>query len=180
MIQQSGTTWGAPSTIIPIVSGKSRYNPNFAPDSSFVVYTESTCPGGNNTDGGCDGDSDPSATTWAVLPQANGQPIHLVRAGSPGVMDGATTQLSDTYPRFSPFLQKQGTGRLFWVTIASTRMGGLRSPAGNRWLWMFAVDPDKVAAGQDGSYPGFFLPFQDLTTSNHIGQWTQKVVMAPG
>lgn len=27
----------------------------------------------------------------------------------------------------------------------------------------------KVAAGQDGSFTAFYLPFQDLTTSNHIG-----------
>jgi hypothetical protein len=31
-------------------------------------------------------------------------------------------------------------------------------------------------AGQDGSYPGFFLPFQDLLTSNHMATWTQKYV----
>jgi hypothetical protein len=180
VIQRSGSGWGTPSTVVPIVSGKSRYNPNFAPDSSFFTFSESTCPNGNNTDADCDGDSDSSATTWAVLPRAGATPVHLARAGSPGVMDGTQTKLSDTYPRFSPFQQKQGSGRLFWVTISSTRKGGLRDPGSNRWLWMFAVDPDKVAAGQDGSYPAFFLPFQDLATSNHIGQWTQKVVTGPG
>jgi len=41
---------------------------------------------------------------------------------------------------------------------------------------MFALDADQVLAGQDGSYPGFFLPFQDLTTSNHMAYWTQKYV----
>ena len=41
---------------------------------------------------------------------------------------------------------------------------------------MFAVDPDKVLAGQDGSYPAFVLPFQDFTTSNHIAQWTEAIV----
>jgi hypothetical protein len=41
---------------------------------------------------------------------------------------------------------------------------------------MFALDADKVLAGQDGSYPGFFLPFQDMTSSNHMASWTQKYV----
>lgn len=180
VVKKSGTGWGTPETVIPVVPGKSRYNPNFAPDSSFFTYTESTCPNGNNTDGDCDGDSDTTAKTWVARPQSGSAPIALKRAAQPGVMDGTRTDLSDTYPRFSPFQQKQGSGRLFWVTISSTRKGGLRDPSGNRWLWMFAIDPDKIAAGEDGSFAAFWLPFQDLNTSNHIGQWTQKIVVGPG
>jgi hypothetical protein len=41
---------------------------------------------------------------------------------------------------------------------------------------MFAIDADKVLAGEDGSYPGFFLPFQDMATSNHMAAWTEKYV----
>jgi hypothetical protein len=43
-------------------------------------------------------------------------------------------------------------------------------------LWMTAIDLDTgaVAAGQDVSHPAFWLPFQDRTTQNHLGQWTQK------
>jgi hypothetical protein len=43
-------------------------------------------------------------------------------------------------------------------------------------LWMAAIDLDtgKVATGGDVSYPAFLLPFQDITTNNHLGQWTQK------
>ena len=47
---------------------------------------------------------------------------------------------------------------------------------GRQQLWMFAVDPDKLLDGSDGSYPAFFLPMQDLAANNHIGQWTQKIV----
>ena len=31
-------------------------------------------------------------------------------------------------------------------------------------------------AGTDPSFPAFALPFQDITTSNHIAQWTETVV----
>jgi hypothetical protein len=44
---------------------------------------------------------------------------------------------------------------------------------------MFAIDPDQIAAGKDGSFSGFFLPFQDLSTSNHIAQWTEAIVKPP-
>ena len=43
-------------------------------------------------------------------------------------------------------------------------------------IWMAAVDPDKIANGEDGCYTAFALPFQDITTSNHIAQWTEDVV----
>jgi hypothetical protein len=43
-------------------------------------------------------------------------------------------------------------------------------------LWMAAIDLDTgaVASGGDVSHPAFWLPFQDQTTQNHLGQWTQK------
>ena len=44
---------------------------------------------------------------------------------------------------------------------------------------MAGVDPDRVAIGQDPSYPAFALPFQDISTSNHIAQWTTQVVPPP-
>lgn len=182
IVKKSGSAWGQPTSVVPIVASKNRYNPNFAPDSSFFIYSESTCNAGSTGDE-CDGDADPSAKTFAAQPTAGAKLVALGKASAQGVMD-TQASLSDTYPRFSPFQQKQGNGRLFWVTISSRRKAGLRDPGsysgGLQWLWMFAVDPDKIAAGEDGSYPGFFLPFQDLSTSNHIGQWTQKVVVGPG
>jgi hypothetical protein len=42
---------------------------------------------------------------------------------------------------------------------------------------MSAFFPDRATAGQDPSGPAFRLPFQLLTTSNHIAQWTQAVII---
>lgn len=192
VITKGGSGWQPAVTVVPIQAGRNRYNPNFAPDSSFFVYSESVCPGGDINSSLCNGDADPSAKTWAVKPLAAAPPVYLAQANAPGITDGSNTDLSNSFPRFSPFQQRQGSGRLYWVTIASRRQLGLRNPpptpanadptefgTSGQVLWMFAVDPDKVAAGQDGSYPAFYLPFQDLTTSNHIGQWTQRVV-SPG
>ena len=189
---------GTPVTLIPSnVEYFNRYNPSWAPDSSFLYYTETSgCSAANWTVAGneeCDSDvhSNINATTWAILPQAGATPIHLTNAASPGYADtlgvtGTVPTPIDTFPRSTPFETVQGTGKLFWFTVASERKPGMRTPVLDtdgiqQTLWMFAVDPAKILAGEDGTYPGFFLPFQDLTTSNHIAEWTQQIVSAtPG
>jgi len=145
--------------------------------------------------------SDPSATVWAVQPKANATPVLLARANAIGVADKLTLadgrssivtsriangMLMNTFPRSAPFEATQNGHKLFWFTVASQRRPGVRlytaktSVVGDEptqvLLWMFALDADQVLAGKDGSYPGFFLPFQDMTTSNHMAAWTQKYV----
>jgi hypothetical protein len=185
---------------VPHTTNKNRYTPNFVPDSSLLLYGESTRQTGD-ADSLVDGYADPSATVWAVQPQANATPVLLAKANAPGVADKLTLadgrsslvvqrissgMLMDTFPRAAPFQAPPNEPKLFWFTSASQRRAGLRlykanpSVVGDEptqlLLWMFALDPDQVLAGKDGSYPGFFLPFQDLTTSNHMAAWTQKYV----
>src|SRR5205085_4636499 len=118
-----------------------RYNPNFVPASSFMLVSESTCPAGQPDSGECNGDGDVSAKTWAVKPTAGSTPVLLARAAGPGVIDGANTNLGDTFPRSTPFTTKHRGGKLFWFTVASRRKLGLRTPGGAQLLWMFAIDP---------------------------------------
>jgi hypothetical protein len=47
-------------------------------------------------------------------------------------------------------------------------------------LWMAAVSLDDIAAGQDGSFPAFWLPFQDYTAHNHIAQWVETITAPSG
>ncbi len=193
-VADGGTTLGDPVVVVPnsvkdSTNAVNSYNPDFAPDSTFLVFSQTTCAAGDSNSEKCDSDitSNVSATTWAVKPVAGATPVHLDNAAAPGVADGANAAILDTFPRSTPFETAQGTGKLFWFTVASLRQPGLRLKnyvAGDesfpsqkqQQLWMFAVDPAKIMAGQDGSYPAFFLPFQDPTTSNHIAQWTQKIV----
>jgi hypothetical protein len=180
MITANGTSWNDPVNVVPEASGLNRYNPSFVPDSSFMYYSESSCAVGDVDGSGnrCDADADFSATTWVAPPKAAATPIHLANAAAPGVADGANIYLGDTFPRSAPFQTINNAGKLFWFTAASRRAVGLRTVGGAQHLWMFAVDPAKILAGQDGSFTGFYLPFQDFTTSNHIGQWTEKLVGA--
>lgn len=187
-------SWSAPITVVPMHdpsttgnTAKNRYYPAIAPDNSFLVYDESTCPTGGDTNYTCDSDTDQSARLWAAPLTANAPRTELANANRGGVMDGSTVDLTTSYPKWSPFVTQgsKSGGRLMWVTFSSSRNFGLRtipnSTDGSEntkgsQLWMAAVDPDKVAAGVDPSYPAFFLPFQDITTSNHIAQWAQYLV----
>jgi hypothetical protein len=176
-VAKSGGVWQAPSTLVARAPGKNRYYPAFAPDGTMLVFNESTCNSGN-TGGECNGDTDPTAKLYAVNAISGGTLTALDRANSPGVADGSTTALTNSFPKWNPFVFKSTTtgGRLAWVTFSSTRKYGLRSPPGNgTLLWMAAVDLD-APAGSDPSFVAFALPFQDITTSNHIAQWTTEVV----
>jgi hypothetical protein len=92
----------------------------------------------------------------------------------------------DTFPRPAPFLSEHRGTPIGWFTVSSQRRAGLRrffpnasvvgDPATQALLWMFAIDPAEVQNGSDGSRRGFFLPFQDLSTSNHMAQWTERIV----
>jgi hypothetical protein len=112
-----------------------------------------------------------------------GKADELYHPPQSGVGDSA---LMDTYPKPAPFMISHRGKSIGWFTVGSQRRAGLRKsfphgsvvgdPASQALLWMFALDAGATRAGQDGSYPGFFLPFQDLTTSNHMAQWTQRIV----
>ena len=62
VIQQSATGWSpspAEVVVVPHTVGKSRYTPNFVPDSSFLLYSEATRQTGDS-DSLVDGYADPS------------------------------------------------------------------------------------------------------------------------
>ncbi|WP_309893346.1 hypothetical protein [Archangium sp.] len=186
MVSQSSTGWSAPVTLVPAVDGKNRYYPAFSPDNTFLLYNESTCPTGTTSGTDCNADSDPSAKLFAVRAQAGATPIELARANAPGKRDTGTS-LTSSFPKWAPFLYQRTRdegSKLQWFTFSSTRKYGLRNPpagggeenANGTLLWIAAIDPDKVALGQDPSYPALVLPIQDISTSNHIAQWTKAVV----
>lgn len=178
--------WSAPVTIVPSQDGRNRYYPAFSPDGTFLLYNESTCPtSGSSFERDCNADSDPSTKLFAVKAEPGATPIELTRANARGKRD-TSSQLTSSFPKWAPFVYQRtasaGT-RLQWFTFSSTRQYGLRNPpAGGSenprgtLLWLSAVDPDAVARGEDPSYPAFVLPIQDITTSNHIAQWTTEVV----
>ncbi|HXU64868.1 MAG TPA: hypothetical protein VN962_24380, partial [Polyangia bacterium] len=186
--------WGQPQELVPSELGKNRYYPAISPDGRLVVYNESTCTRGTPTMGmapdvSCDADTDPTAMMYVTSFDSGASPVAMARANAPGVADGATTALTNSFPRWAPFIQKLDEGHnLVWLTFSSTRQYGLRSPTKSTadpsetttgtLIWMVGVNPSTGEA--DPSYPAFCLPFQDVTTSNHIAQWAKFFIMGPG
>ena len=134
---------------------------NPMPDDSAKLNNDST-NGGQVTN---------SWARWAPFVQAykQGQLLWLTMSStrSYGVRienDGA----ANCYPKESPNGAPYST-RVFTTT-------NLNPACSRAQLWMAAVklDANGVASGQDVSFPAFWLPFQDQTTNNHLGQWAQR------
>jgi len=194
-VQYDGAAWGAPQTLVPSVLGKNRYYPALAPDGDLVVYDESTCTtvptaAGMAPDKSCDADTDATATMFLTSISSGGSaPIPLTNANSPGVADMGATALTNSFPKWSPFVERlTEQQQLVWLTFSSTRQYGLRAPPASSassdetkvgtLVWMVGIIPS--VGGGDPSYTAFCLPFQDITTSNHIAQWAKYFLMGPG
>jgi hypothetical protein len=179
-VAQAGGGWGTPQPLVQAASNlENNYYPAYAPDGRLLVFDRSTCTSGSSTGGECNADTNATATLWAIDSQASGaSAIALANANRPGIADGAATALTNSFPKWNPFVFDQSStgGHVAWITFSSKRQYGLRAPpGGGTLLWMAAIDLD-APAGADPSSVAFALPFQDLTTSNHIAQWTEQVV----
>jgi hypothetical protein len=191
-VQNSGSGWGAPQVLVPSELGKNRYYPAISPDGTFVLYDESTCANtptaGQVPDVSCNADTDATATVFLTqLPPGNPTPVALPNANSPGVADNGATALTNSFPKWAPFItQLDEFNKIYWFTFSSTRQYGLRSPpkpanttesTKGTLIWMVGMQPG--IGGGDPTFSAFCLPFQDVATSNHIAQWTKVFVAGP-
>ena len=89
------------------------------------------------------------------------------------------TSVSSTWPKLSPF--SQASGQLLFVTFSSKIDYGFAlvnsgaNGADRAQLWMAAIDLRTATDGADPSLPPFWLPFQDITETNHLPFWTNVV-----
>ena len=190
----TGTTFGTPTPLVTAASvDENNYYPAISPDGSTVIFDRAT----GTTLATHDSYNNPNAALYAVK-AAGGTPVALANAN-------LHDNLTNSWPRWSPFVQMYKGKHILWVTFSSTRDYGLRVPnEGAQYfncyppvspedpsndhakpfdpdctqpqIWMAAVSIDDVAAGNDGSFPAFWLPFQDVTAHNHIAQWVDTIV----
>lgn len=193
----SGTAASSPVALVTAASAdENNYYPAISPDGSSVIFDRAV----GTTLETHDSYNNPRAKLFAV-PAAGGTPIELTRAN---YADGMT----NSWPRWSPFVQMYKGKRILWVTFSSTRDYGLRvhneaaqyfncyppvspeDPSTDHakpfdanctqpQIWMAAISLDDLAAGSDPSFPAFWLPFQDYQAHNHIAQWVEQIVMPP-
>jgi hypothetical protein len=207
--------FGGPAVFLAS-AGENNYYPSYSPDGQFVAFDRAPHNTSVTTIDGCvgtapqmscpnDSFSNPAARVMLVANAAGGTPIDLENAnGSPAASPVA---LSNSWPRWSPFLQQYKGNKLLWIAFSSTRDYGVRVrnhkagmyqcyPADSfedpgaahhqsfaaacqqPQLWMAAINLS-ATAGADPSRVAFWLPFQDITTHNHTPQWTQAVAPPP-
>jgi hypothetical protein len=164
--------WGTEKTLLASAGGENDYYPNYSSDDEWVLFTRSTCLPGEPQDR-CDTYDDVGARA-VVVPAAGGAAIDLAKANGAGRVD-------NSWSRWSPFNGTYAGGSILWFTFSTVRDYGLRAVADGagahvRQLWIVGFDVAKARAGQDPSFAPVWLPFQDVASSNHIGQWTSKVV----
>jgi hypothetical protein len=122
-------TFGAPSLFLAS-NGENNYYPSYSPDNpmSYVIFDRvDNMNAGNRCNGGfCPDDSfsNPAARLMLMGTSAGAAPIDLQKAnGSPLT---AKVPLSNSYPRWAPFVQTYKGQKLLWFTFSSTRDYGVR------------------------------------------------------
>ena len=157
---QANHTFGPETPLV--TSTENNYYPSFSPDGQWILFNKS-----NN-----DAYDDPDAELWVVKTDGTVGPLKLDAANI-----GAG--LTNSWARWAPFEGSfgQDAERIYWLTFSSKRDFGVRLVgAGRPQIWMTPFFPDRAATGADPTAPAFRLPFQDLNSSNHIAQWTERVV----
>lgn len=118
----AGKKLGTPASLLASSGTDNYYYPNIAPDGSFVVFnaaTPSVPMGGTTSNGDAFYARNARVALLHLPPQASAQPIELAALNlKPG--------LSNSWPRWSPFLQTYKGHKILWVTFSSNRDYGLR------------------------------------------------------
>jgi hypothetical protein len=162
---QASASFGAENVLLQ--NSMNNYYPSFSPDGQWIVFNQST---DNSTSGAY---NNPSATVWVIKSDGSQPPVELA------AMNTSTANLTNSWPRWAPFAQSVGANMtpIYWITMSSKRDFGVRLVGkAQPQLWMSPFFPGQATMGMDPSAPAFWLPFQNIDSSNHIAQWTQQVI----
>lgn len=167
-----GDAFGAPTVLhegsaleASLEGGTTDSRPTFSPDSMHVVFAH-----GESSVSATDIGDDPPRAGLYLVSRSGGEPVRLDRGmGREGPVDAF-------WPVFSPFVTEEPDGqRLFWLAFYSRADYGNRlagtADTGRRQLWVMAIDPARLAAGEDPSYPPYWLPGQDVLADDIAALW---------
>jgi hypothetical protein len=114
----SSNTLGTPTALLAAASGKNFYYPSFAPDLSYVIFNENDDASAQNNNGDAFYSRKARVKIMHWPTQQGDAPIDL---GALNVADG----LSNSWPRWSPFVGHFHGHNVLWVTFSSNRDYGL-------------------------------------------------------
>jgi hypothetical protein len=211
-----------PATMFLQSNGENNYYPTFSPDSvfvdggtlppAFVLFNRvrnNSDAGTNCNSGFCPNDSfsNPDARLFLMPNETNAAPIDLEKAN--GSSASSPLSMSNSYPRWAPFVQNYHGNKVLWFTFSSTRDYGLRvlnhksgmyqcyppdtpeqagATHGSTFapqcqqpqLWMAPILFNELqSVVVDPSGVAFWLPYQDIQQHNHTAQWTWGSPTAP-
>lgn len=150
--------FGTPEVLVSSTgSNDSLYFPSYAPDSRYLAFVRGA------------GDSKDNSTSklWLV-PAEGGAPIALTRLNERVRHEDGISMIGNSMPTWAPS-NKPGT---FWLAFSSIRdYGDVLVSASRDQLWGAAIDPARIAQQKDPSFPGFWMPFQQLDEGNHRAFW---------
>jgi hypothetical protein len=156
----NGTTFGKEQQLV--APGPNNYYPSYSPDGAFVAFNRAAGDSYNATD-----------ARLMIVSSSGGAPVDIMSS------NGAQA----SWPKWAPFIHHFNGGTIMWLSFSSTRPYGLRQPmemgAPASQLWFVPVQVEKLQSGTDPGFPPLWLPFQDVTTGNHIAQWVEKIDRAP-
>ncbi len=111
-------TLGAPNLLLGSAGTQTFYYPSFAPSGTFIVFNEAP-----------DGDAFYNRKARVKLlhypKQAGDQGLDLPALNSPPAGTGDTAKLTNSWAKWSPFIQTFHGHKLLWVTFSSNRDYGL-------------------------------------------------------
>ncbi len=153
--------WQGPTLIYDMQNGVQNNRPAYSPDGSMIAFnTQGENP--NTASGSNQGQatSNPSTDLWITYPDGSGA-VRLNRANQ-------ASGLGNNWPKWSPTDRR---GRM-WLAFSSLRNYGnvLINTESRPQIWVTAIDPN-APAGQDPSAPAFWLPYQSVSSGNHIPYW---------
>lgn len=208
---------GTPTPVV-MSQGENNFYPSYSPDGSFIAFDRVPLQGTTATIDACTGTSpmrscpndsfsNPKSRVWLMSTKQGAMPVDAENLnGSPAA---SPVDVSNSWPRWSPFIQMYKGDRLLWITFSSTRDYGLlvrnhqtgmfqcypadsyEDPAAAHnqpfqpgcqqpQIWMAAVNLSHLEFNAtDPSFHAFWLPFQDITKHNHTAQWAAAVVTQP-
>ncbi|HZS40185.1 MAG TPA: hypothetical protein VFF06_25315 [Polyangia bacterium] len=130
MPYSGGGMFGTPVELVHS-TGDNNYYPSYSPDGKFIIYDHVPMQPGATLDACankfCPNDSFSNPKARVQLISASGgtiTPIDLEAAnGSPAA---SPVDVSNSWPRWTPFLQTYKGSQLLWITFSSTRDYGIR------------------------------------------------------